>query len=136
MSVKITCEYLGDLRVRAVHGPSGTTLVTDAPTDNQGKGESFSPTDLLGTALATCIATIMAIQARTLGVELKGMTIAVEKHMSTQPPRRIARLAVEIAMPAGISPEHQARLKSAAAACPVHKSLHPDVAVDIAWRWG
>ena len=107
MAVKVSCEYLGDLRVRAVHGPSGTTLVTDAPTDNHGKGESFSPTDLAGTALATCIATIMAIQARTLGIELKGMKLDVEKHMTAQPPRRIAKLDVAIFMPAGISKENQ-----------------------------
>ncbi|MCE9619604.1 MAG: OsmC family protein [Planctomycetes bacterium] len=136
MAVTISCEYLGDLRVRSVHGPSKTELITDAPTDNHGKGESFSPTDLAATALATCYATIMGIQAQTLGIELKGMKIEIEKHMTAKPPRRIARLAMAIRMPAGISPTHQDRLKLAAAGCPVHASLHPDVAVETVWTWG
>ena len=136
MSVKIACEYLGDLRVRAVHGPSATTLITDAPTDNHGKGSSFSPTDLACTALATCVATIMGIASKSLNVDLKGMKIDIEKHMTTQPPRRIAKLNMDIRMPAGISAEHQAKLKAAAAACPVHASFHPDVAVEMVWNWG
>ncbi len=135
MSVRIDCEYLGDLRLRATHAPSGTVLLTDAPVDNQGKGESFSPTDLAATALATCMGTIMAIQARTLGLELKGMRISVEKHMSAQPPRRIARLVLRVGMPAGIPPEARVRLERAAAACPVHHSLHPDIASEVEWSW-
>jgi uncharacterized OsmC-like protein len=100
MGVKITCDYLGDLRVRATHGPSGVELLTDAPVDNQGKGESFSPTDLAATALASCILTILGIQARGLGLDFRGMRIEVEKHMTAQPPRRIAKLDVAIRMPA------------------------------------
>lgn len=136
MSVQISCEYLGDLRVRAVHGPSATVIITDAPTDNHGKGSSFSPTDLASTALATCVLTIMGIQARSLGLDLKGMKIDVEKHMTTQPPRRIAKLCIDIQMPAGISLENQTKLKTAAAACPVHASFHPDVRVEMVWKWG
>ena len=136
MSVRIECEYLGDLRLRATHGPSGTVILTDAPVDNHGKGESFSPTDLAATALATCMGTIMAIQGRTLGIELKGMRLTVDKHMSAQPPRRLARLVLRIEMPAGISDDHRTRLERAAAACPVHHSLHPDIVSELEWVWG
>jgi len=135
MSVRIDCEYLGDLRVRAVHAPSGTVLLTDAPVDNQGKGESFSPTDLAATALLTCMATIMGIQGRTLGIELKGMRLSVEKHMTTQPPRRIARLALRIDMPAGVPEDARLKLERAAAACPVHHSLHPEIVTEVSWSW-
>ncbi len=135
MSVRIDCEYLGDLRVRAVHAPSGTVLHTDAPVDNQGKGESFSPTDLVATALLACMSTIMAIQGRTLGVELKGMRLSIEKHMSTQPPRRIARLVLHIAMPAGVPADMRVKLERAAAACPVHHSLHPEIVTEVTWNW-
>lgn len=135
MSVRIDCEYLGDLRVRSVHAPSGTVLHTDAPVDNQGKGESFSPTDLVATALLACMSTIMGIQGRTLGLELKGMRLSVEKHMSAQPPRRIARLVVRIDMPAGVPADARVKLERAAAACPVHHSLHPDIVTDVAWNW-
>ncbi len=135
MSVRIDCEYLGDLRLRATHAPSGTVILTDAPVDNQGKGESFSPTDLAATALATCMGTIMAIQGRTLGIELRGMRITVEKHMTTQPSRRIARLELRIEMPAGIPSDAKLRLERAAAACPVHHSLHPEVITETNWIW-
>lgn len=135
MSVHIDCEYLGDLRVRAVHGPSGTVLHTDAPVDNHGKGESFSPTDLAATALTACMATIMGIQARTLGIELKGMRLSIEKHMTTQPPRRIARLVLVITPPAGVPAEARPKLERAAAACPVHHSLHPEIVTEVTWNW-
>jgi putative redox protein len=136
MSIRIDCEYLGDLRVRAVHAPSGTVLHTDAPVDNHGKGESFSPTDLAATALATCMATIMAIQGRTLGIELRGMRLSVEKHMTAQPPRRIEKLLLVITPPAGVPADARLKLERAAAACPVHHSLHPEITTDIEWRWG
>jgi putative redox protein len=136
MSIRIDCEYLGDLRVRAVHAPSGTVLHTDAPVDNHGKGESFSPTDLAATALATCMATIMAIQGRTLGIELRGMRLSVEKHMTSQPPRRIEKLLLVITPPAGVPADARLKLERAAAACPVHHSLHPEITTDIEWRWG
>ncbi len=135
MGVKISCDYLGDLRVRAAHGPSGVELHTDAPVDNQGKGESFSPTDLVATALAACIQTILGIQARGLGLDFRGMRIDVEKHMTAQPPRRIAKLDVAIHMPAGIPEELRARLMRAAEACPVKQSLHPDTEIALAWSW-
>jgi putative redox protein len=136
MPIRIDCEYLGDLRVRAVHGSSGTVLHTDAPVDNHGKGESFSPTDLAATALATCMATIMAIQGRTLGIELRGMRLSVEKHMTAQPPRRIEKLLLIITPPAGVPADARLKLERAAAACPVHHSLHPEITTEIEWRWG
>jgi putative redox protein len=136
MSVKISCEYLGDLRSRATHGPSGSQLLTDAPVDNQGKGEAFSPSDLAATALGTCVLTILGIQAKNMGADFRGARIEVEKHMTATPPRRIARLDVRIAMPAGIPEEVRARLIRAAEACPVKQSLHPDIVIAMDWTWG
>ena len=94
--VKITGEYQGDLHCVATHEPSGNTLVTDAPKDNLGRGEAFSPTDLTAASLATCIATTMALAARRSGVELKGLRYEVTKEMSTDAPRRIVRLATTV----------------------------------------
>ncbi len=125
--VVITGSYQGQLRCQAVHGPSGTTLVTDAPADNLGRGEMFSPTDLVATALGTCIVTTMAIVATRRGIDFSSATFRVEKHMALDPVRRIGRLPVTIRMSATISAEHRAVLERAAHTCPVHKSLHPDV---------
>src|SRR5438093_2949357 len=97
--VKISIEYKGELHCSAKHGPSGAQLETDAPRDNEGKGESFSPTDLVATALGTCMATIMGIYARRHDIDLRGMKIEVSKEMSADTPRRIARLATEIWLP-------------------------------------
>jgi putative redox protein len=135
MSVKISTEYLGDLRTRAIHGPSKVQLFTDAPVDNHGKGESFSPTDLVATATAACVMTILGIQAKGLGRDFRGMAIEVVKHMTVQPPRRIARLELHISMPAGIPEELRPRLMRAAEACPVKQSLHPEVEVAMDWHW-
>src|SRR5579875_1826476 len=120
--VSIQMEYQGDLHCKAVHGPSGTELFTDAPKDNQGRGESFSPTDLVATALGTCILTTMAIMGRTLGLEIKGATATVEKEMTATGPRRIAKLTTRIQMPAGFSEEDRVKLERAAHTCPVHRS--------------
>jgi len=134
--VAIELEYQGDLHCRAVHGPSGTELATDAPVDNQGRGESFSPTDLVATALGSCILTILGIQARTLNLDITGTTATVEKEMTTAAPRRIQRLAVKIRVPSTPSPEIRQRLENAAHTCPVHRSLHPDVEKPIEFIWG
>lgn len=133
--VKITGEYQGELHCSARHEPSGNLLATDAPKDNQGRGEAFSPTDLVATACGTCIATTMAIAARKHGVELRGLRFEVTKEMSTDAPRRIVRLATQIWMP--IPAEHPAAkpLEAAARACPVHHSLHPDVDKPITFHW-
>jgi putative redox protein len=134
--VAIQIEYQGELHCKAVHGPSRTELSTDAPKDNQGRGESFSPTDLVATALGSCMLTVMGITARTLNVELTGATATVEKEMTAAPPRRIERLTVTIHVPGDVSVENRQRLERAALACPVHKSLHPDVQIPITFTWG
>ncbi|WOO41914.1 OsmC family protein [Rubellicoccus peritrichatus] len=134
--VSITATYDGDLRCTATHGPSGSTLTTDAPLDNQGKGEAFSPTDLCATALITCIATTMAIKARSMGIELGKMEMSVEKHMSLKNPRRIARLPVEIKIGDILDEKQKTRLERVAHACPVHHSLHPDIEMPITITWG
>jgi putative redox protein len=134
--VAIQLEYQGDLHCRAVHGPSGTELYTDAPKDNQGRGESFSPTDLVATALASCILTTMGILARTLQLNIAGATAVVEKEMTTLAPRRIARLTVRINVPQALSAENKLKLERAAHTCPVHKTLHQDVEQVIEFSWG
>ena len=134
--VRIQTEYQGDLHCTSVHTPSQTELATDAPVDNQGRGESFSPTDLTATSLGTCMLTTMGIVARTLNVDLTGATATVEKEMSGTPPRRINRLTVAIRVPRTTSPENQQRLENAAHTCPVKKSLHPDIETPIEFVWG
>jgi uncharacterized OsmC-like protein len=133
--VTITGEYEGELHCRALHGPSGSALVTDAPRDNQGRGEAFSPTDLVATAFGTCILTTMAIAARKHGLELKGMRFETTKEMSADLPRRIVRLATRIWVPIPESHPAAKPLMGAAHACPVHRSLHPDVEKPIEFVW-
>lgn len=134
--VEMQVEYQGDLHCKAVHGPSGTELYTDAPKDNQGRGESFSPTDLVATALASCILTTMGIMARTLNLDIAGATAVAEKEMTTSGPRRIARLTVRIHVPQELGADDRLKLERAAHTCPVHKSLHPDVETLIELTWG
>lgn len=133
--VHVDVDYQDQLRCEAVHQPSGTALRTDAPVDNHGLGQSFSPTDLVATALASCMATIMGIIADRNEVDLTGLKIGVDKSMSATPPRRISRLALKIEMPIGADHPKAEMLKNGALACPVHKSLHPDVEVPIEWVW-
>lgn len=133
--IEITASYEGDLRCKAKHGPSGQTLFTDAPVDNHGKGESFSPTDLVATALAACTMTIMGIIAKREGLELRGMKVRVEKHMVSDPVRRIGRLPVVITLPGKFTPEQKKKLETGAKTCPVHKSLHPDIDAPIAFEY-
>lgn len=121
--VEITVRYEGELRCTARHGPSGTTLLTDAPIDNHGRGESFSPTDLLAAALPACMMTIMGIVAAREGVDLRGMTATTHKVMSTDAPRRIASLRTVISLPIPADSPHRAKLEQAAHTCPVSKSL-------------
>lgn len=128
--VRIDLEYLGDLRCKATHGPSGNTLLTDAPVDNHGKGEAFSPTDLVATGLGGCLATVLGIVAQREDIDLRGMRISVEKEMTTTSPRRIARLSVRVEMPA-VPEEQRIKLERAAKHCPVHASLSPEVEVSI-----
>lgn len=134
--VRIDIVYEGDLRTRATHAPSANTLLTDAPADNQGKGESFSPTDLVATALGSCMATIMGIAAARHDVDLRGMRITVIKEMVADPERRIGRLNTVIHVPIDPGDAMRTRLERAALHCPVHKSLHPDVDKPVLFRWG
>jgi len=134
--VAIQVEYQGDLHCKAVHGPSHAELNTDAPVDNQGRGENFSPTDLVATALGTCMLTVMGIMARTLGIDIAGTTATVEKEMSSTAPRRIQTLTVRIHVPQNLSADNQLKLERAAHTCPVHKSLHPDIQTPIEFTWG
>ena len=133
--VRIDVVYEGGLRTRALHAPSGSALATDAPKDNEGRGEAFSPTDLVATALATCMLTTMGILARRKGIALEGARAAVEKHMVSDPLRRIGKLEVAFEMPAGIVPADRLLLERAALTCPVHRSLDPKVEVPVSFRY-
>jgi len=130
----IQTTYLGDLRTEATHLQSGTKIITDAPSDNQGKGEAFSPTDLLAESLAGCILTTMAIAARTHDIEMDGTTAEVTKVMAANP-RRVAEVIVNIKFPAEYSDKEKKVLELAALNCPVHVSLHPDLKKTIDFGW-
>ncbi len=132
--VRIDAEYTGDLRCVAKHTPSGVTLTTDAPEDNHGEGRSFSPTDLVATALGTCIATILGIQAETHDLDLEGIEISVEKQMTSNP-RRIDALRTEVTMPVALDESTRTRLERAARHCPVDESIHPEIDVPIVFHW-
>jgi putative redox protein len=134
--VEIKIAYEGDLHCKAVHGPSGTSLQTDAPRDNMGKGETFSPSDLLATSLGTCMMTIMGIAARKHGIDLSGATVNVQKEMIASPVRRVGKLTVNIVIPVDVSPEQRIAMENAAHACPVHRSLHPEIQTPITFEWG
>ncbi len=133
--VNISVRYDGELHCAATHGPSKTEIATDAPADNKGKGESFSPTDLVATALASCIATTMAIAAQDHGIDLSGMTVNVGKEMSKDAPRRIAALPTEVHIPLPASTEQRALLERAGVNCPVHKSLPPEIERPTEFFW-
>ncbi len=134
--VEIKLTYEGDLRCIALHTPSGNTLVTDAPVDNNGRGQAFSPTDLVATALGTCIATVIGIVARRKQIAVEGMAVVVRKHMSDDQPRRISRLEVDLIIPLPGSHPDRMLLESAGHACPVSQSIHPDIEVVMNWTWG
>lgn len=134
--VEIKSVYEGQLHCNATHGPSGAVLATDAPKDNMGKGEAFSPTDLVATALGTCMLTTMGIVAQRNNLDIAGARVRVTKEMVSQPSRRVGTLGVEIVMPRAMGEEDQKRLENAAHTCPVAKSLHPDVKVPVTFKWG
>lgn len=133
--IEIQVHYQGQLRCEATHAPSGNTLQTDAPTDNNGRGETFSPTDLVATALASCITTVMGIVATRKQIDLSGLHVTVRKFMSDTTPRRIARLELDIHMPLPESHPDRNLLESAARGCPVHHSIHPEIEVVQQWIW-
>lgn len=131
----ITGTYLGDLRVESTHVASGARLVTDAPVDNNGKGEGFSPTDLCATALASCAMTIIGIYGRNHGVDVTGTTIEISKTMSANP-RRIGKIEIIFNMPdRDFSEKEKTMIERAAHTCPVHLSLHPDTEQVFTFKW-
>jgi putative redox protein len=126
-----TARYEGHLRTEATHTASGTVIQTDAPVDNHGRGEAFSPTDLVGTALGTCILTTMAIVAERHQVDLVGASFKMEKIMSQEPPRRIAQLNVELHLPASLNERDRALMERTAHTCPVALSLNPEIKQEV-----
>lgn len=128
--------YKGELRCECTHLQSGTIIETDAPTDNRGKGERFSPTDSVCVALATCMITTMAIKGTDKQIELKGSTLEVTKHMIADP-RRIGKIEVVLQLQTAepISKENKSFLEMVGDNCPVMKSLHPDLKVDVVYQW-
>ena len=129
--VKMNVIYEGQLHCALTHDPSGSKISTDAPKDNMGKGEAFSPTDLVAAALGSCMLTVMGIAATRHNIDLKGTSVEVSKEMVTTPQRRIGSITVTFHMAGGIPTEKRAMLEAAAHNCPVHKSLHPDVQTPI-----
>ena len=131
MSHKIESSYLGELRVSSSHLASDTEIITDAPVDNNGKGESFSPTDLVATALGTCMITVMGIYAEKNGILMPNVYSRTNKVMSSHP-RKISKLKIEIIFNDNqLSNEQKQSLKEVALNCPVAKSLHPDIQQEI-----
>lgn len=126
--------YTGELRTTNLHMSSGSEFVTDAPKDNKGLGQAFSPTDTIATGLANCMLTVMGIKARSLGVDMVNATAEVTKTMATGP-RRISAIKVHVRMPKGIPSEHHAILEHVANTCPVIHSLHPEIKKDISYEW-
>ncbi len=133
--VKMSMVYEGQFRCVLTHGPSGSIISTDAPKDNMGRGEAFSPTDLVAAALGSCMLTVMGIAAARHNIDLKGTTVDVSKEMVTSPVRRIGSINVVLYMAPGIPQDKRTMLEAAAHSCPVHKSLHPDVQTPIQFRY-
>lgn len=134
--VEIDIRYEGDLHTRCRHAPSGSELETDAPLDNQGRGQAFSPTDLLATALASCAMTTMGIVARREGWDLGGASARLEKHMVADPLRRVGRLVVRFEMPGGLHAGAREKLEHTAHTCPVMQSLRAELETELHFRWG
>lgn len=133
--VTFTAEYLGGLKCRAVHGPSGSDMITDAPADIGGGASTFSPTDLIATGLLTCIMTTIALVAERNNLKLDGMHGSIEKIMRTSPPRRVDKLNIQLTLPIAADHPLAEKLKTAAHSCPVHLSLHPEIEENIEWHW-
>ncbi|MET0406618.1 MAG: OsmC family protein [Cystobacter sp.] len=132
--VVMSVETSPGFQCKLEHGPSGSHFTTEAPKDNGGTGMSFSPTDLVGAALASCALTTMSLVASRENIPLGTARARVEKRMSP-PPRRIAELVVEIDMPAGLSAAHRTRMEESVHGCPVARSLHPDVKVPVSFQY-
>jgi len=134
--VEIKIAYEGQLRCKAVHGPSGQVILTDAPTDNMGKGEFFSPTDLVAAALGTCMLTIMGIVANKNKIDISGATADVVKEMTNVPPRQIGTMRVKINVPKAMTDEQKRILENAAKGCPVHKNLSSSINIAVEFAYG
>ncbi|MCB2376564.1 OsmC family protein [Hymenobacter sp. BT635] len=130
-----TARYAGNLRSEAVHTASGTTIFTDAPVDNHGRGEAFSPTDLVSAALGTCMMTIMGIVAERNNLDLTGVSFEVSKHMASEP-RRIAQIDVSFRLPGSLTKKERALLENAARTCPVALSLNPEIRQEVQFAYG
>lgn len=126
--------YLGNLRTENEHLKSGDKFITDAPTDNNGKGEAFSPTDTVATGLASCMITMMGIKARDLNLNLEGISAVVTKTMAADP-RRISKIEVVFEFPMQLEERSKKILENTARTCPVHYSLHPDIERIITFQW-
>ena len=127
--------YKGNLRCESVHIQSNSQIETDAPTDNHGKGERFSPTDLLCVSLATCLLTTMGIKANDMDANIDNAKASVTKHMASDP-RRVSKIEVAVSLPANGSDKEKAILERTGNNCPVVKSLHPDIELEISYQWG
>lgn len=125
--------YQGDLRTTAIHLQSNNEIITDAPTDNQGKGEAFSPTDLLATSLASCMLTIIGIKARDMNIDITGTTAEVTKVMSADP-RRVSEIQVIITFQQALDDKTRKIFYNTALTCPVAKSIHPDIAQNVVFK--
>jgi uncharacterized OsmC-like protein len=136
-SMTSTVTYSGELRTLATHLQSGSTFETDAPTDNQGKGARFSPTDLIGTSLAACMITTMAIKAKDLEAKLVGVKAETEKIMTAIPRRKIGGIKITFNWPSAIqfSEDEKSRLEEIAWTCPVKESIHPDMKIEVNFNW-
>jgi uncharacterized OsmC-like protein len=130
----IETTYLGELRTEPVHVQSGTHIITDAPVDNQGKGEAFSPTDLMSASLTSCMMTIMGITSRTHGINIDGTTAATTKIMAANP-RRVSEIQISFKFPGTYTEKEQKILENAALTCPVYLSLHPDLVKTVDFGW-
>ncbi len=133
--VQMTIKYEGSLRCKVTHEESGKSFQTDAPVDNNGKGEAASPTDLCAAALGSCMATIIGMQMEKLGCDLTGMRIEVQKEMSSYKPRRIIRLSTEIWLPMCFDDKQKRKIEIAAKGCPVHHSLSSEIDKPIRFHW-
>lgn len=129
-----TVVYEGDLRTTCTHLKSGNSFITDAPTDNNGKGEAFSPTDTVATALASCILTVMGIKARDMNANIDGASAKITKTMASDP-RRISKIAIAFSFPNPVSDKEKKILENVARTCPVYHSLHPDIEKEITFEW-
>lgn len=129
-----TARYAGNLRTEATHTASGNTILTDAPVDNHGRGEAFSPTDLVSAALGSCMMTIMGIVAERLNVDLTNVTYDVTKHMAAEP-RRIRQIDVQFQLPATLNSKERATLENAARTCPVALSLNPEIRQEVQFEY-